>query len=85
MSHIPYHGQEEAPRTKNGYELRADILKLSTDYVENLARLNKDYAEALTQHGQITRDQYIALLTPPSMADILGYAEQMYKFVNTKK
>jgi len=57
--------------SKNGYQLRAELLQLARDIVEtyvHMARENKDN----------TRPQYF------STDDVINEAEKLYQFVQTK-
>lgn len=64
------------PTSKNGYEIRADILALANKHVE------------VTYSCQIQQWEYSGRTTTmpqiPQLVDILAAAEELYEFVNNK-
>ena len=69
---------------KSGFEIRADILAIAKDYVENQTRLNIDYATKMYELGKMHSEQYLEMIKPHSMADIMYRAKEMYSFVSKK-
>tara|TARA_B100001245_G_C22470624_1_gene240688 strand:- start:121 stop:342 length:222 start_codon:yes stop_codon:yes gene_type:complete len=68
---------------KNGFEIRADILKLAQDHVHS------DYHTANSHYEQsITSPEWknvtVAKPTFPSTSDVIACAKEMYAFVNTQ-
>ena len=68
---------------KNGFEIRADILKLAQDHLQS------EYAYASSQYeNSITSPEWkgITVAKPvyPSTQRVLETAKEMYTFVNTQ-
>ena len=90
MSHIPYYGQQEnkgkqyMTGTKNGYEIRAQVLEYAKQYVEEQKKLNIAYAEKMHALGKMQLDAYLEAVKPYSMQEILDKATEMYSFVSRK-
>lgn len=84
MSHIPYYGQpEKAPRMKNGFELRAELIALAKSYVENQYQANLEYCSKMSK---LTSTETLeALAKPYTFDDVLKYAKEMYSFVSNKE
>jgi hypothetical protein len=88
MSHIPYYGQAETETkraAKNGYEIRAQILELAKDYVENQYKANLEYVNRLADLQKITTEEYLKLTKPYNMDTIMSHVDKMYNFVMSKK
>lgn len=90
MSHIPYYGQQEhkgkanMTSSKNGYEIRAQVLEYAKEYVEDQKKLNIAYAEKMHALGKMQLDAYLEAIKPYSMQDVLDKANEMYSFVLRK-
>ena len=87
MSHIPYYGQTEGKPmqpTKNGYEIRAQIIELAKDYVEKQAKANIEYVEKLQTLGKTSIQEYTDAFKPYTLQDIMAKAQEMYSFVSAK-
>ena len=68
---------------KNGFEIRADILKLAQDH------LHSDFHTANAQYEtSITSPEWknVTVANPsfPSTKDVIACAKEMYAFVNTQ-
>ena len=86
MSHLPYYGQiETKPATSNGYDIRAQVIAMAKDYVENQARITSTYANKMLELNKITTEQYLELIKPYTLKDIMSHATDMYKFISIKK
>ncbi|SVE19674.1 uncharacterized protein METZ01_LOCUS472528 [marine metagenome] len=69
--------------TKNGFEIRADILKLSQDHLQQeFAYAHSQYVDSIThpewKGGLIDKPTY------PCTNDVIECAKTMYTFVNTQ-
>jgi hypothetical protein len=87
MSHIPYYGQAEGKpmqQTKNGYEIRAQLIEVAKDYVEKQSKANIDYVEKMQALGKIQLEEYMNAFKPYTMVDIMAKAQEMYSFVSSK-
>ena len=80
---IIVHREETHMTNKNGFEIRADILKLAQDHLQS------EYAYASSQYDQsITNPDWkggtVAKPVYPSTSKVLETAKEMYTFVNTQ-
>ena len=68
---------------KNGFEIRADILKLAQDHLQTeFSYASSQYDQSITnpdwKGGSVTKPTY------PSTSKVLETAKEMYTFVNTQ-
>lgn len=71
--------------TKNPFELRADILQLAKDYMDQQMHLNIQYWEKMADAGKATMEDMQKAFTPYSMEDLMKRAQEMYSFVSKKE
>jgi hypothetical protein len=87
MSHIPYFSQTETESkhmSKNGYELRAQLLELAKDYLDKQHAANKEYIAKLLEIGQIHTEAAMDSFKPYTFDSIIEHANKMYEFVGRK-
>lgn len=71
--------------TKNPFEIRAEVLELAKDYMDQQHRMNIQFAEKAMEEGKKTFEQYQEVVTTMySMEDLMEKAKQMYSFVSDK-
>ena len=70
---------------KNPFEIRADILHLAKDYMDQQTQLNLKYWEKMVAVGKATMEEAHKAYTPYSMDDLVKKAQEMYSFVSTKE
>ena len=81
---IVIHREETHMTTnKNGFEIRADILKLAQDHLQTeFSYASNQYDQSITnpewKGGVVTKPTY------PSTSKVLETAREMYTFVNTQ-
>lgn len=76
--------------SKNPFELRFDILKLTQEYFLETVDLNQKFilqnAEAAFKAGKITFDEFVKLVPAKfTVDDMLKEAQKLYDFVKTNK
>jgi hypothetical protein len=69
--------------SKNGFEIRADILKLAQDHLQTeFSYASSQYDQSITnpdwKGGSVIKPTY------PSTSKVLETAKEMYTFVNTQ-
>ena len=70
--------------TKNPFELRADILQLAKDYMDQQMNLNIQYWEKMVEANKATVEDMQKAFTPYTMEDLVKKAQEMYAFVAKK-
>ena len=79
----------EVKFNKNGYEIRADVLQMAKDHVQNEYRAKYAGWEVTAQRDEKTGQVVTTVSMPeyPGMEKVLEAAEKFYSFVNsgTKK
>lgn len=70
---------------KNPFELRADILQLAKDYMDQQMHLNIQYWEKMVQAGNASIVDMQKAYTAYSMEDLMKKAQEMYSFVSKKE
>ena len=75
----------EVKFNKNGYEIRADILALAKDHVQNEYRAKYAGWEFTATRDEKTNQVVTTVAAPdyPGMDKVLEAAEKFYGFVNT--
>lgn len=74
--------------SKNPFEIRADMLKLAKEYMDQQIHINVDFAQTLMgEAGKVTdemRQQLKEASTMYSSDELLDKAREFYQFVCTK-
>lgn len=71
---------------KNPFEIRAEMLYLAKDYMDQQYRMNVQFAEKAFEQGQKTFEEYQNTINSMySMNDLVTKAKEMYSFVTTKE
>jgi len=74
--------------SKNPFEIRAEMLKLAKDYMDQQYHMNIQFYENLIAEGKKTREEIEANLKEVykmySMEELMEKAKEMYSFVSTK-
>ena len=75
----------EVKFNKNGYEIRADVLQMAKDHVQNEYRAKFSGWEVSAQRDEKTNQIVTTVAMPeyPGMDKVLEAAEKFYAFVNT--
>lgn len=70
---------------KNPFEIRADIMALAKEYLDQVTALNIEAANKMMEAGKIQVEEYQKAVQMYSMDDLMAKAQEMYKFVSTKE
>jgi hypothetical protein len=73
---------------KNPFEIRADMLKLAKDYMDQQYHMNIQFYENMITEGKKVREEVEEQLQEAykmySMEELMAKAKEMYSFVSTK-
>lgn len=69
---------------KNPFEIRAEILQLAKEYMDQQCQMNIQFAENMTEQGKKTVEEVQKAYTMYSMDDLMEKAKEMYSFVSKK-
>lgn len=70
---------------KNPFEIRAEMLTLAKDYMDQQYHMNVQFMEKAMEEGRKTFEDYQEAVTKMySMDDLMAKAREMYTFVSNK-
>jgi len=69
---------------KNPFEIRADMLGLAKDYMDQQYRMNIQFAENMMEQGKKTVEEVKESYKMYSMDELMEKAKEMYSFVSKK-
>jgi len=69
---------------KNPFEIRAEMLQLAKDYMDQQYQMNIQFAEKMVEQGQKTADELKDVYKMYSMTELMEKAKEMYSFVSKK-
>ena len=69
---------------KNPFEIRADMLKMAKDYMDQSWNNNLELAQRMYTNSKISTEQFQEAFKPYSMEPLMEKATEMYKFVSKK-
>ncbi len=69
---------------KNPFEIRADMLGLAKDYMDQQYHMNIQLANDLYEQGKKNMDDVEKAYEMYSMSDLMERAKEMYSFVSKK-
>jgi hypothetical protein len=70
---------------KNPFEIRADMLKLAKDYMDQQYHMNVDFWRQQFEANKATAEEFQKAIQSYSMDDLMEKAKEMYSFVSTKQ
>lgn len=70
---------------KNPFEIRAEVLQLAKEYMDQQVQMNIKFAERMMEQGQKSMNDVMGLYQMYSMEDLMAKAKEMYSFVSTKE
>ena len=70
---------------KNPFEIRADMLKLAKDYMDQQYQINMDFWRQQFEANKATTEEFHKSCQPYSMDELMEKAKEMYSFVSEKK
>lgn len=71
-------------QNKNPFEIRAEMLQLAKDYMDQQWHMNLDFTRQLFEENKKTADEMQEALKMYSMDDLMEKAKEMYNFVSKK-
>jgi hypothetical protein len=69
---------------KNPFEIRAEMLQLAKDYMDQQYHMNVQLANDMFEQGKKTYEDVQAAYKMYSMEDLMEKAKEMYSFVSKK-
>jgi hypothetical protein len=73
---------------KNGFEIRADVLKMAKSYMDKQTELTVDYANRMQEMGKAQsssfKEEFEKSFKLYSVEDLLAKAQEFYDFVEKK-
>lgn len=70
---------------KNPFEIRAEMLQLAKDYMDQQYQMNVQFAEKALEQGKKSFEEYQETVTKMySMDELMEKAKEMYSFVSKK-
>lgn len=69
---------------KNPFEIRAEMITLAKEYMDQVTALNIDTATKLMEAGKIQAEEFQNMAKMYSMDDLMAKAQEMYSFVSKK-
>lgn len=70
---------------KNPFEIRAEILQLAKDYMDQQYQMNILFAEKMFDQGRKSIQELQDTYTMYSTEDLMKKAQEMYSFVSKKE
>jgi Tfp pilus assembly protein PilF len=70
--------------TKNPFEIRAEILQLAKDYMDQSYHVNLNFMQKAMEEGRKTFEEYQEAAKMYSTDDLMKKAQEMYSFVAKK-
>jgi len=69
---------------KNPFEIRAEMLQLAKDYMDQQYSMNIQFAEKLMEQNKLTADHFKDAYKMYSMDELMEKAKELYGFVSKK-
>ena len=69
---------------KNPFEIRAEMISLAKEYMDQVTALNIDAATKMMEAGKIQAEEFAKATQMYSMEDLMEKAQEMYSFVSKK-
>lgn len=70
--------------SKNPFEIRAEMLQLAKDYMDQQYHMNVQFAEKMMEQGKKTAEELQEMYKMYSMDELMEKAKEMYSFVSKK-
>jgi len=71
--------------SKNPFEIRADMLQMAKEYMDQIHETNNHYAAKMFELGQIQFEEYQKMTELYSVEELTKKATEMYSFVSNKE
>lgn len=69
---------------KNPFEIRAEMLAMAKDYMDQQWHMNLDFTRQLYEQNKKTVEEMQEALKPYSVEELMKKAQEMYSFVSKK-
>jgi hypothetical protein len=69
---------------KNPFEIRAEMLQLAKDYMDQQYHMNIQFAERMMEQNKQTAADFKDMYKMYSMEELMEKAKEMYNFVSKK-
>ena len=69
---------------KNPFEIRAEMLQLAKDYMDQQYHMNIQFAEKMMEAGKKSADEMQELYKMYTVEELMAKAKEMYSFVSKK-
>jgi hypothetical protein len=69
---------------KNPFEIRADMLAMAKDYMDQQYHINMDFVRQLYEQNKVTAEEFKAACQPYSIEEMMKKAQELYSFVSKK-
>lgn len=70
--------------TKNPFEIRAEMLAMAKDYLDQAWHLNVDFTRQMVEQNKASMEEMQKALTPYTMDELMDKAKELYSFVSKK-
>jgi predicted translin family RNA/ssDNA-binding protein len=70
--------------TKNPFEIRAEVLQLAKEYMDQSYHMNLNFMQKAMEEGRKTFEEYQEAVKMYSTEDLMKKAQEMYSFVSKK-
>jgi hypothetical protein len=69
---------------KNPFEIRAEMLQLAKDYMDQQYHMNIQFAEKMMEQGQKTAEELKEMYKMYSVEELMEKAKELYGFVSRR-
>lgn len=69
---------------KNPFEIRADMLAMAKDYMDQQYHINMDFVRQLYEQNKVTAEEFKDACQPYSIEEMMKKAQELYSFVSKK-
>lgn len=69
---------------KNPFEIRAEMLQMAKDYMDQAWHMNVDFTRQLVEQNKATVEELQKALVPYTMDELMEKAKELYSFVSKK-
>lgn len=69
---------------KNPFEIRADMLAMAKDYMDQQYHINMDFVRQLYEQNKVTAEEFKEACQSYSIEEMMKKANELYSFVSKK-
>jgi predicted translin family RNA/ssDNA-binding protein len=81
---LPATQHRRTTMNKNPFEIRAEILQLAKDYMDQSYKMNLAFMQKSMEEGKKTFEDYQEAVKMYTTEDLMKKAQEMYSFVSKK-